>query len=271
MSSLDKPLSEIGARALNDRERAESVAGDPAAKGVQFRKSNTLKMVIVPFEDAQMQIRKGKPFYVPINPESFQRAWKPKYDTRGGQGNEGTDPRYKRSDPEMVKVDFTLDGTQSVEGYVYQTNRQNQYQSVSDQIKALKHTVYRMDNKTHKPPKLIIFWGPDFKFPCILSDLTINYTLFDSEGNPLRAKISASFKEFVEPKKRERRQRCESPDITHIRTFRGGDRLDLMSFNIYTKSQYVLQLAAANDLTSIRQVNRGKEIVFPPIDKTESV
>ncbi len=61
----------------------------------------------------------------------------------------------------------------------------------------------------------------------------------------------------------------KSPDLTHVRSVKAGDRLDLMTNKIYNDSKYVTQIAKANGLTTIRKIKPGKDLVFPPLDKTE--
>ena len=265
--------SEIG----SEQARAKSLRIDKEGS-VTFKQSNVLKMLIVAYTDKTMQDKIPSPstFYIPINPESIKRDYRSSYEERRGHGNQGTDPRYVNSHPEQISLDFTLDGTQSIEGYVYQQQisspvgpTTNNYQSVSEQINALKNIIYTINKDTHKPNHLKLFWGKDFVFPCILTNLNINFTLFDREGNALRAKINATFKKYIEPKSREIGQGNQSPDISHVRIAKQGDRLDLMTYRIYNTSQYVLQVASANGLSTIRNIGAGTEIYFPPIVEEE--
>ena len=64
-------------------------------------------------------------------------------------------------------------------------------------------------------------------------------------------------------------ERKSSPDLTHYRKMEQGERLDLLTFNIYNDPKYLLQVAKANSLSSIRNVQAGKELYFPPFDKNE--
>ncbi len=130
------------------------------------------------------------------------------------------------------------------------------------------NTVYNMNGEIHRPHFLCVQWG-EFLFPCILSNLDLNYTLFKPNGDPLRIKASATFLNYVAQQERVARERKESPDLTHVRMVKGGDRLDLMTHRIYKDPKYVTQVARANGLSSFRKINPGVELVFPPLDKTE--
>jgi len=139
-----------------------------------------------------------------------------------------------------------------------------------EQLEDFQKTVYYMEGEIHRPRFLKIFWGKEINFPCVLSQLDINYTLFYPDGSPLRIKISATFLKYLSEKKREAEQKKKSPDLTHERIARLGDRLDLLTYNIYNDSKYFMQVATANRLTSVRKLPTGLKLFFPPFNKNEN-
>ncbi len=80
----------------------------------------------------------------------------------------------------------------------------------------------------------------------------------------MRAKLTATFLNYVAKEERLARERRNSPDLTHYRTVKQGDRLDLMSFAIYNDPKYLLQVGMVNALSSIRNVKPGIELYFHP-------
>ena len=230
------------------------------------KKTNVRKIAIVAYKDKELQqaIGKSHEFFIPINPESYSEQFENEYDTRTEGGQQGAVPKYKSSKPQDLKLDFTLDGTNTIEGYAYPDT------PVVDQIALLKKVAYDFNGDIHRPNFLKIFWAENLQFPCILATLSINYTLFDADGNPLRAKVSAAFKQHLSNEKRDKEARANSPDLTHIRQVQAGDRLDLMTYRIYNDSKFFMQIAQANGLSSLRQAPIGRSLKFPPIDKTEN-
>jgi hypothetical protein len=99
--------------------------------------------------------------------------------------------------------------------------------------------------------------------------MEITYSLFKPNGDPLRAKITATFIKYETEEAILAANRISSPDLTHQRVSRAGDRLDLLTFNIYDDSGFFLQVARANDLTSPRNLKAGQELFFPPVNKNE--
>lgn len=234
------------------------------------------KVVIIGYEDKGYTKEIGR-FTLPINPEQFSQAFKVEYDLQQATGSKGNDPKFKFTSPEELKLDFTFDGT-GVIPVSNQTTQSNQprsfYKDVVGQVQALLKLVYTMEGKTHKPNFLRILWG-NFSFgdsngfACILKDLQINYTLFAPDGKPLRAKISATFVNFIEQVRRVREENKKSPDVTHIRKVGAGDKLPLMADDIYGDPTYYLQVAKVNGLVNFRRLGTNADLRFPPVEKTE--
>ena len=229
-----------------------------------------MKVTIHSFSDRNFLASSEDPnkmFIVPINPESYTKNYKIELDQRRAHGDQGTDPRYKSTVPEQLRLDFVLDGTGTMEGYQFISTDKRE---VKDQLKAFLACVYDFEGEIHRPRFLKLFWGEDMKFPCILSNLDINYTLFKPDGTPLRVKISATFLNYLAQEARTARERQASPDLTHCRKGSASDRLDLLTYKIYNNSKYFLQVAKANGFTSVRGNKAGLDIYFPPFDKNES-
>lgn len=225
-----------------------------------------IKVLIHAFEDENFQRRSKldpNPISLPVNPESFSQNFKVALNQQQGQGNQGTNPDYQGTKPEELKLEFTFDGTQTIEGYAYNGDDR----SVKAQLEIFMNAVYNMNGEIHRPHFLNVQWG-EFLFPCILSNLDLNYTLFNPNGDPLRIKASATFLNYIAQQERVAREKKKSPDLTHVRLVKAGDRLDLMTHKIYNDPKYVTQVARANGLTTFRKIDPGVEMVFPPLDKT---
>ncbi len=225
------------------------------------------KLIIHSFEKNDFKKEDAKlTFTTPINPETFTKTNHIELDTSRGHGQPGTNPKYKSTAPEELKIEFVLDGTKTMEGYVEKYKNME----VTEQIKNFTDCVYKYEGKIHRPRFLIVHWGSEIRFPGVLSHMDINYSLFSPNGNPLRAKITATFIKYESDQAITAAARMSSPDLTHFRTVRAGDRLDLMSSAIYNDPGLLMQVARVNDLVSLRRIQAGKELFFPPIDKNEA-
>lgn len=208
-------------------------------------------------------------FMAPINPESFTKNLKIDFDSRRGHGSNGTDLRYKSTVPEELRLEFILDGTQTMEGYGG-SDKELKSMPVHDQLKKFLDSVYKYEGEIHRPKFLLLIWGSEIRFRCILSNLDINHTLFNTKGEPLRARLTATFLNYKAREERLAEERQQSADLTHQRQVKQGDRLDLMTFKIYNDSKYFLQVGKTNMLTHIRNIKPGLNLFFPPFDKNEA-
>ncbi|NEQ54963.1 MAG: LysM peptidoglycan-binding domain-containing protein [Leptolyngbya sp. SIO3F4] len=229
------------------------------------------KVQLTAYEDKALTKAFGEPFNLPINPEQLSQSFKVEYEKGQAQGSQQTDPKFKFTPPQELKLDFTLDGTG-----VVRVNEQpgTFHQDVTTQVQTLLNLTYVMNSSTHKPNYLRITWG-NFPFnnrnvfDCLLSDLQINYTLFDADGKPLRAKVSATFCSYVEQDFRIREEGKESPDVTHRRKVTASDTLPLMTYDIYGDPSYYLAVAKVNGLVNFRKIAANTDLQFPPVEKTE--
>lgn len=221
--------------------------------------ANVTKIVIRPFLNQKQDQSAGEDFTIPVNPESYSQAYKVELKEKPAGGNQGSAPEYKFTSPEELKLEFTLDNTGTIEGNVYDGT------PVPKQVEKLLATVYKMKGEAHRPSILKIQWGSFFTFDCVLSTLDINYVLFKPNGEPLRAKVSASFKQYTEPQIRSRQENKKSPDLTRVIRVADGDTLPNLSYKSYGTPKYYPQVAYANKLMSIRTLRTGDDLVFPPV------
>jgi hypothetical protein len=224
-------------------------------------------MVIHSFSDKDCQQElKDLVFTVPINPESFTRNYKVDLDTRTGHGQPGTQPGYKSSAPEELKIDFVLDGTGTMEGYPKKYDKM----PVEIQLKKFLDCVYTFNGNTHRPNFIIVVWGSEIHFPGTASNVDLNYTLFLPNGNPLRVKVSATFKKSESDKARAAANEFKSPDLTKYKQVQLGDRLDLLTFQKYNDPSYVLQVGRVNNLTTVRKLTPATSLYFPPFAQNDA-
>jgi hypothetical protein len=229
---------------------------------------NLTKLTIHAYTDKDFKTQVDDPYFefkVPVNPESFTKNFKVELDTRTPQGSSGVNPIFKSIGPQDFKVEFLFDGTGTIQGYVGDKSDEGDEVSVHDQLNNFMKCVYDYDGEIHKPHYLIVFWGSDIEFHCVLSDLEVNYTLFDSTGFPVRVKINATFMSYLSDQTRLSMDKVSSPDLTHYRKVQQGDRLDLLTYKMYNDSTYFQKVANVNGLSTIRNLNAGINLKFPPL------
>jgi nucleoid-associated protein YgaU len=225
-------------------------------------KGELKKLKIIAYRDNKFtQIVGDGVFSSLLNPEKYAFKYKIEYTEAQGQGTSATQPKFVRSVPEGLNLEFLFDRTGIIKG-----NSDDLGIGIVADIERFKRIVFDYNGDEHKPNYLMIGWGT-LLFKGILAEMSIEYKLFSPEGVPLRAVVTASFKGVVEDSLRVARENNNSPDLTHVRIVKDGDTLPLMTFKIYGDSKYYLQVAVANNLTNFRRLQPGQQIIFPPIEK----
>lgn len=213
------------------------------------------KLQISAYKDEEFSSSVGSPFSVMINPSSYKRNYSINYNEEESEGKAAKSLKFKSYSAETVDIEFILDGT----GVVDQSDK-----SVADRIDDLGKLAYNYNGDIHEPNYVKLKWGT-LEFNGRMTKLGIEYTLFKSDGSPLRAKVNISVQSHVSEKKEAKLANNQSPDLTHIITVKEGDSLPLLCSRIYKDSTYYLKVAKINGLTNFRNLKPGSKLHFPPL------
>lgn len=228
------------------------------------------KLTIEAYDNENLTGKAKNKFVAQINPESYSQSHSIA-DTGEGKRKKKKgkalpqNEAYKHTSPEQVKFKLIFDGTGAIPNSTKDT--------VFQKIDSLKDTCYYYNGKIHRPSYLKLKWANNFNrvktgskyFTCQLSSMELSYKMFTPDGIPLRAEADLTFKEFRNSQTIVKAAAPSSPDLTHVRIIRQGDRLPLMCYEIYNDSSLYLQVAKANDITNFRHIQPGQEIFFPPL------
>lgn len=215
-----------------------------------------------------------KAFSAFINPTGFSLTRKNELNADEAIGTSDSNLKFNRTLPSELKLEFLFDGTGVTEANsgnallnkIKKIKGAFAKSAVLDQISAFYVATGDYDGSIHKPYNVAITWG-EFKYKGMLSEFTVDYKMFNSDGTALRAIGKATFNGAVSQELAALRVKRTSPDLTHMRTVKAGDTLTLMTKNIYGDSKYYLEVAKANNLINFRQLIPGQELFFPPIEK----
>ena len=232
-----------------------------------------IKLKIKAYKDAKFSNEVGDgEFKSLLNPDKYSFKYKIESNANQASGTSKSSPKFNKILPEDLNLEFVFDRTGVITDYSSpRASADNTFRDegggIIDDIDKFKKVVFDYNGDEHKPNYLIISWGT-LLFKGTLTEMDITYKLFKSDGTPLRATANAKFKGFVEENLRVALENNSSPDLTHIRTVKEGDKLPLMTFRIYGDSRYYLEVAKVNNMTNFRKLTVGQKIFFPPIQKT---
>ena len=117
--------------------------------------------------------------------------------------------------------------------------------------------------KKKEPPDVTFKWG-DFEFTAVVENITMDFTLFDKDGVPLRAEVKITFKASEQPYPKQNPTSGDGP-IQDIRRVIKGDRLDLIAADVYGDATKWRYIAEYNQINNPRQLRPGQMIAIPPL------
>ncbi|MEI6897393.1 MAG: peptidoglycan-binding protein [Psychromonas sp.] len=202
-----------------------------------------------------------------LNPNSIKLTQGINYNDceSGGTGLVASTSEFSGYATETLAFDFMLDGTGVVKGTESNSEGQESKRAiVSDALSKLQSVVYNYNGDEHEPNIVNISWGT-LLFEGRLTSLSVDYTLFSSDGSPLRAKLSLAFKGYKTKKKILTQAKQQSPDLTHLIKVKAGDSLPLLCQKIYHDGSYCIEVAKYNNLLSFRHLLPGQSLYFPPL------
>ena len=208
---------------------------------------------------------------VMFNPESYSLKYENVYESAQGPNTSGRAVKYSLSKPQNLSLKFILDDTGVADSGLAGASLVGNILGKKDvykQVNRFLKLTHDMDGKIHEPKFLKIEWG-DLNFDCRLQSVDVKYTLFNRSGQPIRAELDTVFISDIQDSKRVKKENKSSPDLTHSRIIKSGDKLPLMAQEIYGDSAYYIQLARANNLNNFRRLKTGTRINLPPIKKEE--
>ena len=224
-------------------------------------------MSIKAFKDAKRKSEITE-LKLPYEPSSLKTTMGNKYTEAGGLNSISGDIQFQRSSTACLDVDFVLDST----NYDNLISFGLGTQSVEKMVKKITKAIYTQEGSSHEPPFLMIKWGNmpigDSKaggFYCRLASMDISNKATQTDGTPTIAVVKCKFIECLSASGIKSKVPKSSPDLTHVRQVHQGDRLDLLTNDIYQTPDYPLQIAEFNQLDSIRELSVVTQIQLPPI------
>ncbi len=134
--------------------------------------------------------------------------------------------------------------------------------------------LLKVDRNADRPPICTINWGTesstiphdaDFPFIGVLKTLRQQFIYFNSDGVPLRAKLTAEFTQFELPEdelKREQR-RHSFPAKTYTAIM--GDSLSGIAGNLWKDPRLWRLIAKENKIDNPRDIQAGQVLIIPAI------
>lgn len=230
-----------------------------------------LKLTLIPFLDDETGILgppAGPPFIAQFNPETYSDTTE--YQYGGQEQNQGAstaEAKFQSIAPKKFSFELLLDGTGIAPaappiGLLDKASPSTGL-SVVAQLELFKLTV-GFRNESHRPNFILLSWGKLVAFT-VIESYAVTYKLFSPAGLPIRATLTASFREHVPKALAALMQNLASPDIEHAHHVRAGDHLTRIVHDVYKNTAHTIDVARFNRLDTIRAVQPGTSLYLPPV------
>jgi hypothetical protein len=140
------------------------------------------------------------------------------------------------------------------------------YEQLSDvriQTEKFIHLM-EIDPQLHAPPILIVAWA-SLQFRCVLTKASQKFILFLADGRPVRARITSSFTEFIDPEHEALEVKRQTADWTKMHTVLQGETLQAIAFQYYSDPTLWRPLAVSNGIDNPRVLFAGQQLTVPAL------
>lgn len=134
--------------------------------------------------------------------------------------------------------------------------------------------LLKVDPDADRPPLCTIKWGnelsnppndSDFPFKGVLTSLRQQFTYFNSDGRPLRAKLVVQFKEYELPEDELKREETRSSFPAKTYTVIEGDSLSSIAGKLWRDPRLWRLIAEENEIDNPRVLEPGQQLIIPEI------
>lgn len=212
----------------------------------------------------------GQPFEVQFNPTEYGLTKGAKFAEVAIPGLDSPILQFVNGENEKLTLELFFDTTD--EG-----GTGADAVSVTTQVDNFYRLV-KVDGDMHAPPIVRVTWGDKFPgvttdrneqpmaaFDAVVESVQRKYTLFNSEGVPLRATVSVTLREYKTLEEQLLEINLRSADHTRVHVVRQGETLPQIAYKAYQDPARWRTIADYNHVLNPRDLRPGMLLHLPPI------
>lgn len=124
--------------------------------------------------------------------------------------------------------------------------------------------LMEIDPELHCPPLLLVSWS-SLQFRCVLARVNQKFTMFDSDGRPVRARLTCTFNEVIDPEQESRAVNRQTADFSKTHVVIQGEELSVIATKFYNDPLAWRPIAIANGLDNPREIFTGQSLLIPSL------
>ncbi len=134
---------------------------------------------------------------------------------------------------------------------------------VRDEVRNVTRLL-QIDSELHAPPVLRFAWGT-LELRCVLARASQQFVKFLDDGRPVRAKLSVTFNEFLDPDRESRQVNRQTADFSKAHTAARGETLPQLAGRFYEDPRMWRAIALANGIDQPRADLTGRRLLIPSL------
>lgn len=211
------------------------------------------------FKTAKLEVESGDDIEILFNPAEYNLSDSATYTDKVIPGLDGPITQY------ISGASTSLTMTLMFDTYCAPTIS-NPTESGTDVSKKTKEIteLTKIKGDLHRPPIVTFSWGP-LNFKGVIIDVKQTFTMFLSDGKPVRAKVEVTFKSVLDPDTAKRNSPFESPDRTKFRTIKEKQQLWQYAYEEYGNVNKWRVIAKANQIINPLDVKKGEILKLPAL------
>lgn len=128
--------------------------------------------------------------------------------------------------------------------------------------------LMEIDSELHAPPLLLVSWS-SLQFRCVLARVNQKFTMFDSDGKPVRARLTCTFNEVIDPEQEAREVNRQTVDFSKAHIVTQDETLSGIATKFYNDPQAWRPIAVANGIDDPRSIFPGQSLLVPSLPFTD--
>jgi hypothetical protein len=119
-------------------------------------------------------------------------------------------------------------------------------------------------NKTGRPPRVSFRWGNSWSFKAVITQITQRFTLFLSDGTPVRATLDVTFQQVEQEGTYPAQNPTSTAETQKVHVVGPGETIDSIAFLEYGDSRHWRVIADFNELDNPMRLRPGQQLAIPP-------
>ena len=212
---------------------------------------------------AYLEVEDGSKIECMFNPNelsfSVSAAWD---DGESKPGQSVPQLEFSSGQAGTMTLNLFFDTTSSGESVTTTTNKIINLTKVSTKVSG-----YDKSKNNGRPPWVTFHWGKFRSFKSVVTDVEVNYVHFSMSGDPLRARVAVTLKQFADDSKfpsQNPTSGTPAPQRSHM--VQPGETLDRIAWQHYGDATKWRAIASANHVRDPFSIRPGTMLDIPTVD-----